>query len=540
MGTTESSNLDISNESQEYFDLIQKKIIKETQIQNIDRANPTQTKSTKNWKEVILKFLNKQYNIGIQWAKDLHALIQKNPFNSEGNFLDLFFWQIFEMRTKPRCLNQTLSQSTMTLNQSQSQMDASLSEYQLNKEKILEYVKIFQKHLKCPDHPIAICIQLFMGIFCKEIQFHINEILEFVDQKEKVERAQIVAEAITQQLVFFMFKLQKCFGLMYSKVLAFKYFEQEKEEFTTMFTTEFFLNKQLYSLIMQLFTLCNENEIISFESHIKTLNSYNIQPADLGIDPKFRLDRFTEKTQLEFLVKHNVCLSDEKLIYLNTYHKKPGYVSYQTSIDLLNNIKAFQTPNEKITLLHSMGAEVIDNVMKAWKPMEEFLPKNYLSIDGDELILIFSYIIIKAQMPELLTHLYFIKMFTTQDTKSSMIGYYYTTIEASVITVKGINEKDIEEKHTKKKKNIRKEENGITEEEQNGGEVNMIKKDSNMILDPLLIEGDNMEDNKNNVEEIKENIEKIKKSNEEINGKNEEEKNVVEECNGKETEDNNN
>ena len=59
MGTTESSNLDISNESQEYFDLIQKKIIKETQIQNIDRANPTQIKSTKNWKEVILKFLNK-------------------------------------------------------------------------------------------------------------------------------------------------------------------------------------------------------------------------------------------------------------------------------------------------------------------------------------------------------------------------------------------------------------------------------------------------------------------------------------------------
>ena len=515
MGTTESSSPDISNESQEYFDLIQKKINKETQIQNIDRSNPTQTKPTKNWKEVILKFLNKQYNIGIQWAKDLHDLIQKNPFNSEGKFLDLFFWQKFEMRTKPRCLNQTLSQSTMALNQSQSQMDASLSEYQLNKEKILEYVKIFQRHLKCQDHPIAICIQLFMKIFCKEIQFHINEILEFVDQKEKVERAQIVAEAITQQLVFFMFKLQKCFGLMYSKVLAYKYFEQEKEEFTTMFTTEFFLNKQLYSLIMQLFTLCNENDIISFESHIKALNSYNIQPADLGIDPKFRLDRFTEKTQLEFLVKNNVCLSDEKLIYLNTYHKKPGYVSYQTSIDLLNNIKAFQTPNEKITLLHSMGAEVIDNVMKAWKPMEEFLPKNYLSIDGDELILIFSYIIIKAQMPELLTHLYFLKMFTTQDTKSSMIGYYYTTIEASVITVKGISEKDIEEKHSKKKKSndVKQEENGIIEEnEPNGREV---PKDSNMILDPRLIEDEEIKEEEDNKEEIKKEEEVI--NNEENN-----------------------
>ena len=102
--------------------------------------------------------------------------------------------------------------------------------------------------------------------------------------------------------------------------------------------------------------------------------------------------------------------------------------------------------------------------------------------------------------------------------------------------MKGINEKDIEEKHTKKKKSIRKEENGITEEEPNGGEVNMIKKDSNMILDPRLIEGDNIEENKNNVEEIKENIEKIKKSNEESN----EEKEETKENNGEETKDNNN
>lgn len=485
MGNIESTTPDMSSESQEYFDLIQKKIIKETQIQIIDRKNVSQTKPTKYWKDVILKFLNKQYNIGIQWAKELHDLIQRNPFNSEGKFLDLFFWQKFEMRTKPRCLNQTLSQSTLSMNQSQIQMDASLSEYQLNKEKILEYIKIFQKHLKSPDHPIAICIQLFLGIFCNEIQFHINEICEFVDQKEKVERAQLVAEAITQQLVFFIFKLQKCFGLMYSKVLAYKYFEQEKEEFTTMFTSELFSSKKLYSLIMQLFTLCNENDIISFESHIKHLNNANIQPCDLGINQKFRLDQFTEKTQLEFLVQKNVCLSDDKLIYLNTYHKANGYVPYQSSIDLLNNLKLFQTPYEKITLLQSISTDVIDNVMKAWKPMEEYLPKNYLSIDGDELILIFSFIIIKAQMPELLSHLYFIKMFTTQDTKSSMTGYYYTTIEASVITVKGIDEQEIEKKNNKKKKkpipnnnNIINIENNIIPSMIGENEENVVKDDN--------------------------------------------------------------
>ena len=33
-----------------------------------------------------------------------------------------------------------------------------------------------------------------------------------------------------------------------------------------------------------------------------------------------------------------------------------------------------------------------------------------------------------------------------------MTGYYYTTIEASVITVKGLDEQEIEKKNNKKKK----------------------------------------------------------------------------------------
>ena len=35
---------------------------------------------------------------------------------------------------------------------------------------------------------------------------------------------------------------------MYSPVFSFKYYQQEKEEFTKMFTTEFFSHKKLYEL----------------------------------------------------------------------------------------------------------------------------------------------------------------------------------------------------------------------------------------------------------------------------------------------------
>ena len=89
-----------------------------------------------------------------------------------------------------------------------------------------------------------------------------------------------------------------------------------------------------------------------------------------------------------------------------------------------------------------MGNDVIENINNMWKPLENHLPKNFLSIDGDELIKIFAYILIKAKMPEILSHLSFIKNFTTKDTKSSMIGYYYTTIEAGVILAKKMEEKD--------------------------------------------------------------------------------------------------
>ena len=135
-------------------------------------------------------------------------------------------------------------------------------------------------------------------------------------------------------------------------------------------------------------------------------------------------------------------IDEEKLIFLKTHYKEENYIPYQSSMDLLKNLKNYQTPYDKIKLLYSMGKNIIDNIMKIWEPLQNNIPKNYLSIDGDELILIFSYIIIYADFPDLLPHLFFIKNFTTTDTKNSMIGYYYTTIEASIIHIKDLVEKD--------------------------------------------------------------------------------------------------
>lgn len=443
----DTSTPDISSDSKEYFDLINQKISNETRNQNYEHLKFMQTKPLKNWKTSLIKYSEKQLAMGIQWYKELKDQLMKTSFNSEEKYLELFFWQKFEMRTKPRCLNQSKPSEVPS-----SITDSTMSEYQLNKEKTTEYINIFKNHLSNKDHPITICMNIFLKIFCQELQFHINHIKTMEDNDERKEHSKLLSEAISEQLVLYIFKLQKCFGYMYSKALAYKYFKKEKEDFITLFTSMFFSNKNLYNLLMELFTLTIQHDIDSFKEHLIKLNEVDIQPCDLGINIKFRLDRSTEKAQVDFLLKNNIDLSDDKLIYLNTYHKRDYYVAYESAIELLKTIADYQTPYDKIKVLASISSDVVKSVMEAWKVLEEHLPRNYLTIDGDELILIFSFIVIRARMPELLTHLFLIKNFTTQDTKSSMIGYYYTTIEASIITVKSLDLETLEEKEKLKKR----------------------------------------------------------------------------------------
>jgi hypothetical protein len=180
--------------------------------------------------------------------------------------------------------------------------------------------------------------------------------------KEKLERAQTVSEAICQQLVFYLFKLQKCFGYMYSPVFSFKYFEQEKEEFTKMFSTEFFNHKKLYDLILNLLILEKEEEIYNFCKHLLILNENCIKPINVGVNPKFCLDKETYKLQTLFIKQKNINLSEETINSINNFYKDKDYIPYKSSIELIKTIKLEQSPIGKINVLYSMGNEVIKDI----------------------------------------------------------------------------------------------------------------------------------------------------------------------------------
>jgi hypothetical protein len=116
--------------------------------------------------------------------------------------------------------------------------------------------------------------------------------------------------------------------------------------------------------------------------------------------------------------------------------------SYENAIKLVKSIKQYKLPFDKMTLIAKISQEITEAINNYWKDMSNIISNTLLNIDADELMTLYIYIIIKSQMSEILVHSKFIKEFTTNTTKSTMLGYYFTTLEASLMYISEIKEKE--------------------------------------------------------------------------------------------------
>ena len=102
---------------------------------------------------------------------------------------------------------------------------------------------------------------------------------------------------------------------------------------------------------------------------------------------------------------------------------------YCKAILYLKKIVDFKEPLGKLIIVSAVSNIITECVNNFWENMQYIIKPEMLSIDADELMTIFIYIIYKCKMPSLFIHSDFIKYFTTPMTKSAMIGYYYTTLQ---------------------------------------------------------------------------------------------------------------
>ena len=124
---------------------------------------------------------------------------------------------------------------------------------------------------------------------------------------------------------------------------------------------------------------------------------------------------------------------------------------YETAIQLLKQIRRYKTPFEKMMIIASISNEITDCINDFWTEMENYIKKDFLGIEAEQIMTIFIYIIIQSGITDIFVHCKMIKYFTTCTTKSSMIGYYYSTIEASITYIKTL--KNVDELFQNKGKN---------------------------------------------------------------------------------------
>lgn len=184
-----------------------------------------------------------------------------------------------------------------------------------------------------------------------------------------------------------------------------------------------------------------EDGLSQFKEHIRhTLNTFNNQ--------KYLFPKITKN------LRDTLALKDKQIIEA----KESGKVCmpYYSAISLLRNIKKYKTPFEKVVILAAISDQITYSVNEFWANMIKYIKKSFLLTEVDELMGIFAYIVIRAQMPDILVELNIISNFTTNLTKAFSLSYNLTLLQASLETIKNMDktkEGDIREKQLK---NMRK------------------------------------------------------------------------------------
>ena len=176
--------------------------------------------------------------------------------------------------------------------------------------------------------------------------------------------------------------------------------------------------------------------ILNNIEHIRnTINSFNQKKY---LFPKVR------KNLQDTLALNDKYIKDEKA-------KGKIPIPFSSAINLLKNIRKYKTPFEKIVILAALSDQITESVSVFWNSMKDYIKNSFLFIEADEIMAIFVFIMIKAQMPELFIETQIITNFTTPSTRAFNISYNLTLMEASLETISKMNSKEIAKKENQLK-----------------------------------------------------------------------------------------
>jgi len=160
-------------------------------------------------------------------------------------------------------------------------------------------------------------------------------------------------------------------------------------------------------------------------------------------------------------LRDTIAIKDQYISEVKVAGKLP--VPYLSAIKLLTTLKKYKAPFEKIVIIAAISDQITESATTFWSEMEKYIKKDFLSIEADEIMAIFLFIVIRSQMPEIIIFSKMITNFTTPGTRAFSIAYNFTLLEASLEYLSSIrNLKELIKDDSKQLKDARKSLAGIT------------------------------------------------------------------------------
>ena len=194
------------------------------------------------------------------------------------------------------------------------------------------------------------------------------------------------------------------------------------------------------------FNMNGEEKIINEEEDINT--SQNKQKEDSIINnTKHSINNNTNFNESQLTAEDFKITSETGKLNIFTKEifdsaiKLDSNEPYYEAILYIKKVLEFKVPLEKLLLVASLSGVITGCVNKFWKNNESIIKPEMLSIDSDELMTIFLYIIYKCKISSLFIHADFINYFVTQTTKAGMIGYYNITFQGCLEFLLNVKDK---------------------------------------------------------------------------------------------------
>ena len=516
----------------QYFSLLSqsfshhKSIIKHY-IPNVDLSYRKNFKNSNNnsnkkfrvymhWKTYLINFFNKQAKKGHEFYLDIINDINKERFGFEEKYLSFMFYidyentfllknkentfekyineedfEHYEKELKNRLSRNSSINSNESINRRtkielpnlpEEENNQLNSKYEKNKLKkqCFYLVNIIKNQIEEKEHPINIVI----SIFEKEISSLIDNILDSykcsdLEPSDFNKKIEVLNNTIMHSIQKFTSKIHTAVKLFYSKVIHLDCFIEEKDELINIIMGILFNTGDLSKKIHNLLYLQFKEEYKDFAYKLKVIK--NLKPKDIQIDDKFCLDENTDELIKQLKIKYkrnkptNFNKSEDSGIFqiLNEKEKKKKKNikrdKYNSVIQIIKKIPKIKSPYKKMLLIASISTEITECIDNYWEDSEEFIPKsNYLQVNSDELLKIFIFIVVQSRVPDLIIQEMIVQNYTFNYTKSTMIGFYNSTLDAAINYI---------QKHLLDEVKI-----GITEEFRNSI-IGSLKLNSNLKID---------------------------------------------------------